>query len=202
MKIINKNKMIAGARITNLIILSILILILAGFVFYVYSRNNKPEPATGLQPTTNQPTYSFSSVSDQDKFKKDPQKGYFGTLELAGYASVEKLSGFDGISDYVFFNIVRPSNDLIYGYLNEHQGNSFIGQNKIGLGCYQPEQNRIYSQNYGANWVENAITGNDYQKLISSSAQNTVVVRLTMPEAVGGTEAPNCYSHFRSIEVK
>lgn len=203
------------------IILGIVTVILLGLIgFYVTKDSSQNETLNQINSTqklnsnvskentvgtnTSAPTSNSTSDSQIVSTFKKSTGGFDGSLTLTGYLEIKSVQDFDGkSSDYAFFIITKTNNNLIYDYLREEEGNSFVGNNSIGLGCYQKESNRIFSTNYGDIGVaENVISGNEYQKLITSTQTNLIQLDLTKPIFNGGGGAPTCYSHFRDFEIK
>jgi len=135
---------------------------------------------------------------------------WYGTLTLEGYIEiVSKPCGFATEECYVEIArliITGSDNDQIYDYLPKQPHNSppWSGPNTVGLGCYESESNRIYSDNYGDDETyNNVISGSDLQKLISSTPENTVKMKLTSPIMIEGDRGiGDCYSSFRYFEVQ
>lgn len=135
--------------------------------------------------------------------------GYFGTLKLTGYLDIEKWPCNPGEEckeevNYVFFLFTQTDNNLIYDFLEDYKGNSFLNFSKkrVGLGCYQKDKGRIYSQNVGDTGIfENIISEDKLKKLLASDNNNLVTLQLTKPILTSGAGAPACYSHFRLFEV-
>lgn len=152
------------------------------------------------------------SFPDYDKealkpFQKNDQYDYFGTLTLTGYLKVEKRVCNPGdmcekTRDYTVFVFNQTTSKEIYNFLATHEGNSFIESNGVGIGCYEKDLGRIYSQNEGDDgMVENIITGNNLQSLLNSNEKNQIKLQLTKPIYTSGRGAPDCYSHFRNFNV-
>lgn len=149
--------------------------------------------------------------SAQDPFKKSDDFGFIGTLELTGYLDLQRweceFESYDDCKDdpavdYGFFIIQNTANEAIYEYLKEHRGNSFIGDKSIGLGCYEEENERIISGNFGSDGsVENIIEDGDLQTLLSSSETNLVTIQVTKPIPGLGRGVSDCYSHFRNFQI-
>lgn len=153
----------------------------------------------GLKNAEEKPFQFFSSL------------GYFGTLTIKGYLEIqtweckqnqEYLFPCEEDIHYTFFVIVENQNPVLDEFLKDYQGNSFVGKNKIGLGCYQEDKKRIYSINLGESGeVENIISGKELDLLLQSNQDNLVTLQLVKPVLLSGRGAPNCYSHFRNFKV-
>ena len=141
-------------------------------------------------------------------FQRESRFGeYYGTLTLTGYLDVETIVCEPGnpcgeTVDYAFFVITDTDNKAIDQFIADYHGNAFVFVREakvgLGLGCYQKDQERIFSINGS---METSIFGEDLTKLVSSTETNPVSIKLTMPFTYGGKGAPACYSHFRNFEI-
>ncbi|MCH8986977.1 hypothetical protein IIA94_02310 [Patescibacteria group bacterium] len=154
-------------------------------------------------------TFRFIETA-QGPFQRSDEFRFFGTLKLTGYFDTQTwtcdLDDEFGLCsetvEYGSFIFSKTDQDSIYDYLEESKGNSFIGSNSVGLGCYEEENGRIISYNEADNGgVMNTITGEQLEKLLLSSESNPVELKLTKPIYTSGRGAPECYSHFRFFEV-
>jgi hypothetical protein len=154
--------------------------------------------------TVNFPDYEKEA---QKPFQRNDLYDYFGTLILTGYLKVEKIICNPGdmcekTREYATFIFNESTRKEIYDYLGKNSGNAFVGEQSIGLGCYEKDVNRIYSQNLGDDGlVENNIDGLNLVKLLNSSESNQVKLQLTKPIYTSGRGAPDCYSHFRLFKI-
>jgi hypothetical protein len=146
-------------------------------------------------------------INVSDSFQYSQDSGFYGTLTLTGYIDMKQRICKQGdmchkTVTYASFVITSASNKNIYTFLTENKGNSFAGDNSIGLGCYEKENQRIYSLNSGDDEnTENIITNSDLQKLLQSNKNNTVTMQLVKPSLTVGGGASECYSHFRSFKI-
>lgn len=145
---------------------------------------------------------------DDQAFKHDEKLGYFGTITLKGHLDIERPECPQGGTcqetvDYASLVFDTVNNTAFNEYVKESEGNAFIGVNSIGLGCYtEVSTNRIYSMNesdYGQ--VENMITDEDLTKLLASKDGAEIQIQVTKPILTAGAGAPDCYSHFRNMDV-
>lgn len=154
-------------------------------------------------------TISFPNYDEeaQKPFQKNDTYDYFGTLTLTGYLKVEKRVCNPGdmcekTRDYASFVFSQTSSKAIYDFLGTNEGNAFVQGKGVGIGCYEKDASRIYSQNEGDDgMVENIITGNNLQSLLNSNEKNPIKLQLTKPIYTSGRGAPDCYSHFRNFNV-
>ena len=139
---------------------------------------------------------SVESVEEESEF--------YGDLTLKGYIELGEMEemGTGNPFTYAFFVFEDPKNEAFTKYLEDSKGNSFLGENSIGLGCYEEDKKRIYSVNYGAeDQADNVLENENYEKLSKSSKDNVVTLKVTKPMPPMGGGAPSCYSHFRNFEI-
>jgi hypothetical protein len=145
--------------------------------------------------------------TNEDAFHKDNAGNYYGTLTLTGYLDVQKRVCNPGdmcgeTVDYASFIFTQTSSEAIKEFTGQNQGNSFIAGDRVGLGCQQKNLSRIYYQNFAdEDNVEGEIEGEDYTKLIASTKDKPVQIKLTRELYTSGRGAPDCYSHFRNFDV-
>ena len=135
--------------------------------------------------------------------------GYFeGTVYISGYAElkeiVEPFCDYDcDTFTYVDFVVedygeTPGLEDFLYG----DRGNAFIDSTNasIGLGCLLGE-NIVYSNSTEQYEISNANLGSILtDKILKSSSQNPLQLKLTKKYFISGGGAPTCYSHFSVIE--
>ncbi|MBT4917244.1 hypothetical protein HN709_03345 [Candidatus Peregrinibacteria bacterium] len=142
-----------------------------------------------------------------NSFKYDEEKYvHHGTLTIEGYATLEEQQESFCEEDcstytYIFFNILNTDNEAIDNYVKEGKGNSFIGDNSIGLGCV--EDNSIWhisSSDISPNKEYETSQEVSY-KILNSSIENPITIEVTRPLFTGGAGAPDCYSHFTQFNI-
>lgn len=132
------------------------------------------------------------------------QGEFYGDLTLKGYIELEEMEemGTGKPFTYAFFIFEDPKNESFIKYLEDSKGNSFLGENKLGLGCYEESKKRIYSVNYGAeDQADNVLENENFEKISKSNKGNMVTLKVTKPMPPMGGGAPSCYSHFRNFEI-
>lgn len=163
-------------------------------------------PTTPTVPTT--PGATPTANASTDAFQNSNNYGFYGTLTLTGYLSIQKHVCNPGdmcgnTVDYASFVFTDSTSPAINDFISQGTGNSFMGEKKVGLGCYEktPEQ-RIYFENFAdSGKINGAITGDDFAKLFASTKDHPVQLKLTRPIYTSGQGAPDCYSHFRDFDV-
>jgi hypothetical protein len=159
---------------------------------------------------------NVSAIPDpyKEAFQESPTYGFFGTLTLKGYIDIKKRVCNPGdmcgeTVDYASFVFTESGNKALEKFTGTHTGNSFVAGDRVGIGCYQKDQSRIYYINFGdskditkvTESFEGEIKGTDLTKLLSSSKSNPVSIKMTRPIYTSGQGAPDCYTHFRSFDV-
>jgi hypothetical protein len=194
----------------SIVILAVVIVF--GIGFYAVLKQSETELDTEVITTQQLPPQQvmppqpkppqFLPVEETLPFHKLGETDMFaGTLKLTGYIDIQHwdYEGYDP-KDYVFFIIQEASSDLIYNDISI--GNAFYTENGIGLGCYNEEDEEIYSFNSGDfGDAENSISGATLELLLNSGPEKPVSLSLTSPVLTSGGHAPSCYSHYRSFEI-
>ena len=145
--------------------------------------------------------------ANEDAFHKNANGDFYGTLTLTGYMDVQTRVCNPGdmcgqTVEYASFIFTQTSSEAIKEFGGQYQGNSFIANDRVGIGCVQETAARIVYQNYGdENKIEGEIKGEDFVKLAQSNANKQVQLKMTRPLYTSGQGAPDCYSHFRDFDV-
>lgn len=151
--------------------------------------NNGEENKTPALADTNPQTAAFTQTQND---------GFYGSLTLTGH--IETLKREDVTYAYFVFDAVN--NTALDAFMDVNDGNSFAGGNKIGIGCHQETQKRIFYENFSDSGnIQGAITGGDYDKLMASNKDNKVQMKMYRDIYTSGQGAPTCYSHFRGFDV-
>ncbi len=154
---------------------------------------------------------SSSSVASED----DLPPGDFrvedgipqGTAYVRGYATIEEVEEFFceedcATFDYVFFHVLETGSEEFSSYIETHIDNSFVGRRVVGLGCREGNAIR-YANHSDARGMRSGLNvdADVAAAILSSTERDPVTLALTKLPLSGGTEAPNCYSHFTEIEA-
>lgn len=126
-----------------------------------------------------------------------------GSVDVLGYITIEKIENFetDETNDYVFFNIVDTKSEDFKAFLDGLSGNTYGGKDKIGLGCINNGKIYYFNSSDGKELESYELSENSSKKILDSTEENPIKLRLTRLEYNGGTSAPICYSHITNIEV-
>jgi hypothetical protein len=140
-------------------------------------------------------------------FTESQVYGFYGTLTLTGYLDVQTRVCNPGdmcgeTVQYASFVFTSGANDALKKFTGQNTGNSFIAGDRLGLGCYEKDKNRIYYENDAdSGYITGEIKGPDFTKLMASSKTNQVQLKFTREIYTSGRGAPDCYSHFRNFDV-
>lgn len=192
----------------NVTILVIIALVLGLLIGYQWGHAQGEKSETNVtNETGNNNTSNETDETPDEGTKPNPQTtafthttedDYYGTLTLNGY--IEVLTRED--VKYAYFVFDKVNNTALDAFMDLNDGNSFAGANKIGIGCHQESQKRIFYQNFSdAGNIEGSITGADYDKLMASKSSSKVQLKMYRDIYTSGQGAPSCYSHFRGFDV-
>lgn len=188
-----KNILITGAVVITILLLMIFI-----------SLKNKKKYDFGNNQVTNNTQNEVPPKEDNfgknDTFNISTESG---SVDVLGYISIEKNESYetDETNDYVFFNIVDTKSTDFKTYLDGLSGNTFGGNNKIGLGCTDNKTIYYFNSSDGKELESYEISETSSKKILDSTENNPIKLRLTRLEYNGGTSAPSCYSHITNVEV-
>ena len=184
--------------LTGTIILIILLLMI--FISLKYKKKYDFENNQAINNTQNEIPPKDDNFGKNDTFNISTESG---SVDVLGYITIEKIKSFetDETNDYVFFNIVDTKSNDFKAFLEGLSGNTFGGKDKIGLGCIN--NGKIYYFNSSdVKELESYELGENFsKKILDSTENNPIKLRLTRLEYNGGTSAPNCYSHITNVEV-
>lgn len=200
-------------------IIIVIIAITAGVVGWMFAKKSqKPvqqvdifqsAPIAQLQPTEpitqESPTQIMQTPSDnQSSFKFDEKGGFYGAVVVTGYPVVEsRLESFCEENckkySYVFFQVLNADNVALFDFIEEKKGNSFVGDKQIGLGCLQ---NKIITYSNDSDKIgmkKHTLSADLSKKIMESSREKPVTIKLEKLLLTSGRGAPDCYSHFTYV---
>ena len=184
--------------LTGTIILIILLLMI--FI----SLKNKKKYDFGNNQVTNNTQNEIPPKEDNfgknDTFNISTESG---SVDVLGYITIEKIENFetDETNDYVFFNVVDTKSNDFKTFLEGLSGNTYGGKDKIGLGCINNGKIYYFNSSDGKELESYEIGETSSKKILDSTEENPIKLRLTRLEYNGGTSAPICYSHITNVEV-
>ena len=152
---------------------------------------------------------AVSTSSASSGFGRNEWGDYGGVVTVRGYAETYErcLNWMESIgencqkTEYIFFKIIEADQASMFDYIKAEQGNSFVADQAVGLGC-SADGVISYWNAAGANpIVQHEIPTEETVRILRSSAEDMVTLRLKRNPPNDGMGAPACYSHFESIEV-
>lgn len=127
-----------------------------------------------------------------------------GIVYVDGYVQIEKHEDAindEGIVDYVYFHITKSNNEDFMKYLKNSNGNSFVKNDAIGLGCKSDGILSYYNSSDANGDKGYKLSSSDSAKLFASTSSKPVRLRLNRLPFTGGSGAPLCYSHITEISI-
>ena len=141
-------------------------------------------------------------------FIRNGEGNYSGTIFAKGYGEVVDISeGFcDPAVDEcamvkgVSFVVTEHNTPGFAEFQEDYAGNSFVGEGFIGLGCV--EEGRIFYINSsdGAEFAEYEIDEALTEKILAATEDEPITLKFNKDLLTFGSGAPDCYSHFTSVE--
>ena len=209
MKEQNNNKGLIALLIAIIIILTVLFVLFAtGKINYNdnYSDNNK----------TNENIIENDTIENNDNINDNNQQGnvdnnesthnedFSGIVKVTGYPIVEnKVNELgDGKEySYVYFYIMESNKQEFEAYIQKLNGNAFVSDNAIGIGCIIDNNIKYYNAS-DKNGEKEYILSNDISnEILNSTKDNPIRLKLERLPLTYGKGAPICYSHITTIEV-
>jgi hypothetical protein len=129
---------------------------------------------------------------------------YYGRLNVTGYATVKEVPEAFCESncetyDYVSFNIVETDAPEIFNYILENDGNAYLGEKSVGLGCIDGE-NIVYTNDSDEFGMKEYVLSDLLSSaIIGSSKSLPITIELVRYPLSAGAGAPTCYSHFTEV---
>ena len=129
-----------------------------------------------------------------------------GIAYVEGYVEKEHRSGTmyfsdEGDVDYLLFHIVNTDSNDFLKWIDNSKGNSFVGDKAIGIGCINDNIIEYYNSSDEKEDAQYRISKNDSEKIINSTKDNLVKLKLERKVYTGGSGTPMCYSHITNINV-
>lgn len=184
----------------KLLLTGTIILIILLLMIFISAKNKKKYDFGNTNNTQNEIPLKEDNFGKNDTFNIPTESG---SVDVLGYITIEKIENFDNEEtfNYVFFNIVDTKSNDFKTFLEGLSGNTFGGNNKIGLGCIDNEKIYYFNSSDGKELESYEIGETSSKKILDSKEENPIKLRLTRLEYNGGTSAPICYSHITNVEV-
>lgn len=146
------------------------------------------------------------NLNVKDNFGKNDTFSYdngYGTVDVLGYVTIENIELYDEDEkiNYVYFNIIDTKSNDFLQYIDSLNGNSFVSNKAIGLGCTDYKKIFYLNSSDEKEFENYELDENVSNKILASSIDNPIKLRLTRFKYSGGSGAPNCYSHISTIEL-
>lgn len=147
-------------------------------------------------------------------FAGDENGEWNGELYVRGYVSTEMREEAFCEEDceefeYVMFNITENSNenagkDDLSNFMKDFEGNAFVGENALGLGCVSEGQ--IYYDfatdvDGEVDFVKYTFSKEDSAEIMNSDEENQVVLKMERTPGIEA-DATTCTSLFSRFEVQ
>jgi hypothetical protein len=205
----------------NTWLIVLLVLIIMGLIGYIcykeIKEGNKPSPAPVEEKKEDKEPDVIPSkeekkedekpvkVKETDTFSLDTESG---VAYVTGYATIEELRG-DGLEedenekvDYVLFHITSPTSSNFLKWIKSIEGNAFVGEKAIGLGCVENNIIKYVNSSDKLGDKEFTLTKNDSTMIINSTKDSPVTLKLERLQFTSGSGAPLCYSHITYVSVE
>ena len=187
----------------KLLLTGTIILIILLLMIFISIKNKKKYDFRNNQVTNNTQNEippKEDNFGKNDTFNISTESG---SVDVLGYITIEKIKNFetDETNDYVFFNIVDTKSNDFKTFLEGLSGNTYGGKDKIGLGCINNGKIYYFNSSDGKELESYEIGETSSKKILDSTEENPIKLRLTRLEYNGGTSAPICYSHITNVEV-
>ena len=170
--------------------------------FYTYKLVNKTE--VSKDTIFNNYCDWYIKNNNVDIFTNDGN-GY-GKATVTGYAYVEERTNIDDgeTFKYVLFKITKSSSDNFMEFLGLLNGNSYVGEEAIGLGCLNNDVISYInaSDEFGDKGTSFELTAEDTAKIINSSANKPINLELEKYKLTNGSSGYNCTSLITKVTVK
>jgi len=170
--------------------------------FYIYKLVNKAD--VSKDTIFNNFCNWYIKNENVDTFTNEGN-GY-GKVNVTGYAYTEERTNSDTGEKYkyVFFKVTESNSNNFMQFLEDNNGNAYVGDKAIGLGCLN---NNIISYNnasdeFGTKGVNYKLSVNDTSKIMSSSSNNPINLELEKYRLTNGSSGYNCTSLITKITVK
>ncbi len=177
------------------------LVIIVGLALVSCAKNPQAEPQVDSSQTDQTssisavPKTSSSSFSEVQPyvgpFKKTENGEFIGTITVKGFPVREPACITGGYDEpctewtpYVFFKITDGMTPIVQEFLTQYEGNSFVQDDAIGLGC---ETSLSEDQN-------NAV-------ILNANSASPITLTLNRPFEPEGRGVPSCFSHFEIVSA-
>ncbi len=193
----------------NVIIIILVALLVGAICFICYDKFLKNDSSRKENTKDN------TDVINTFKYNDD---GASGIATVKGYITVEKTdycvdgeceSSENSIYDVTHFHILETESTSFRNYINSFYSNDYTGEKTFSLGCvknnvisYYNTYDEIQNDSEDNNDFKYFVLSNDVsQKILNSSIDNPITLKLEKKKFSSGSGAPECYSHITNIEI-
>ncbi|MBT5016676.1 hypothetical protein HN748_03300 [Candidatus Peregrinibacteria bacterium] len=133
--------------------------------------------------------------------------GYYGEVELTGYVNVVEIPEFycNGedckVYEYAHFEVLEASDEDVYAMIDSKQGNSFFGENSVGLGCITDGVIEYANHSDKFGYQEIKLSAEDSEVILNATSEDLITIRIAKYPFSIGKGVSTCYSHFTTIEL-
>ncbi len=212
-----------------LILLAVLILAIGGFAVWYFvlggngkSSSKKEEPKQEekkeetkednneiIEPEE-QPVQQPEPVQEGENKEEEKEQKNISTFSIdnetgiayvEGYATIEHKEYYNEEGDYIFFNIIKTDSNDLMQFIEGSQGNSYVGDKAIGLGCKNDDIIQYYNHSDEAGFVFYKLDEETTNNILNSTEDTPIKLKLERLRFTGGGEAPLCYSHITYVSI-
>lgn len=196
--------------VVDLVFVALLAVLLLAGVLTTWKVNQTDEAVSDVDTNTSDQVITSGSTNQGDAEHSDLKAGDFdgemGTFQAEGYITTMQAQREDfdcgpncTYDERVFFTIVNTPNSSVDSFLKEWEGNSFVDDQAISLGCVF--DGVISADKNFAGDKKLNLSRADSTTMLNSTKNNTVKLEISRLVIPSGGGAPNCYSHFDSVTV-
>ena len=128
-----------------------------------------------------------------------------GIVEVLGYTEVKEIIDEMDTGEkynYVFFHIIDTKSEEFKKYIESLSGNSFALDDAIGIGCLIDDKISYSNSSDQAKLTQYEISVDDTKKIMNSTKENPIKLKLERLPLTYGSWAPICYSHITTISIE
>ena len=194
-------------------ILIILIVLLVGVLVWVLVFRETPEEKPNNNNINeNNPNNNDNNNNEEKKLEKGTfvMPEAYGKFQVEGYVTVVELPDCPEFCEegeeyntlnYAIFNITKIENTEFPKFLEQMDGNSFVGDYSIGLGCSTDGILNYYNDSNATGMKKYELTKADSDVILKSTKEKPIILELERFLFTGGSGAPSCYSHISTINI-
>ena len=138
--------------------------------------------------------------NNQNKYNED----FSGIVEVIGYPIIKNK--VDELGDgkeysYVYFYIMESNKKEFNAYIEKLNGNMFVLDNAIGIGCIINNQIKYYNASDENGEKEYILSIDISNQILNAREDSPIKLKLERFPLTDGKGAPVCYSHITIIDI-